>query len=143
MTQVQFNHMENREKITQVIFEVFSFPCLFLRVQIVLALYPNSGTTIVGLDSSVGVSLTQPIYESNAIRHAIQSIQLAKRDIKTYLYKKLDEKGVTYCSRIVTLRGNRCSEVYFNRYQLRPTTCPLLIRPYGFQPNKSWPTNYE
>jgi len=71
MTEASLNPKLNREKMTQIMFEVFNVPCLYVNVQAVLALYSSGMTTGVVIDSGEGITHTVPIYEGYAIPHAI------------------------------------------------------------------------
>jgi len=96
MTEASLNPKLNREKMTQIMFEVFNVPCLYVNVQAVLALYSSGRTTGVVLDSGEGISHTVPIYEGYAIPHAIQKILLAGRDLTEYLREILKERGLNF-----------------------------------------------
>ena len=94
MTEASLNPKNNREKMTQIMFEVFNVPCLYVSVQAVMALYASGRCTGVVLDSGEGVSHTVPIFEGYAIPHAIQKILLAGKDLTAYLKEILMERGL-------------------------------------------------
>jgi actin-related protein len=96
MTEAPLNPKQNREKMTQIMFEVFNVPCLYVSMQGVCSLYASGRTTGVVLDSGDGVSHTVPIYEGFAIPHAIQRIYMAGRDLTSHLKDLLLERGYSF-----------------------------------------------
>ena len=81
ITECPENPRENRERLTQIIFEVFGAPQLYLSMQAVCALYASGRSTGVVLDSGYGVSHTVPIYEGFAIPHAIERMNIGGNDL--------------------------------------------------------------
>jgi len=58
MTEAPLNPRENKERLTQIMFETFNIPQLQVIIQAVCALYASGRTTGVVLDSGDGVSHT-------------------------------------------------------------------------------------
>jgi len=88
-TEVPLSPKTYRERMTQIIFEIFNVHVMYLATQTILSLYASGRTTGLVMDFGDGVSHTMPIFEGCALAHAIFRLDLAGRDLSEYLMKIL------------------------------------------------------
>ncbi|MEE6483790.1 hypothetical protein FKM82_013656 [Ascaphus truei] len=98
LTEAPLNPLQNREKMTEIMFEGFKVPAMYVAVQATLALYASGRTTGIVMDSGDGVTHTVPIYEGYCLPHAVSRLDIAGRDITEYFMRLLLESGHSFVS---------------------------------------------
>ena len=97
LTEAPLNPKANREKMTQIMFETFNVPAMYISIQPLLLLYATAGrATGFMFECGDGVSQAVPIYEGYALQNAIMRLDLGGRDLTEYLMKLLTERGYSF-----------------------------------------------
>jgi len=96
LTEPPMNPDENRERMTQIMFETFEARRFCPVSGAVLALYASGRTTGVVVDSGAGVTSIVPVYNSNPVSNASVRMDLAGDDLTQYMDKILQECRVDY-----------------------------------------------
>ena len=82
LTEAPMNPRLNREKMTQIMFETFNTPAMYVALQAVLALFSGySKGLFCVLESGDGVTTVVPVCNGFAVRHAIQQLDFAGCDL--------------------------------------------------------------
>lgn len=92
LTEAALNPKANRERMTQIMFDTFYVPLMYVSTQAILSLYSSGRTTGIVCDSGDGVTHIVPVYQGYAMPHAILRINLAGRDLTEYLLTLMSER---------------------------------------------------
>ena len=96
LTETSLNPKVNREKMTQIMFETFNTPAMYVATKAVLSLYASGHLTGIVFDSGDAVSYCVPIYNGYALSNDIIHLELAGRDLTDYLMEMLAKKGHSF-----------------------------------------------
>ena len=96
LTEAPLNPQTNREKTTQIMFEKFNVPSLYLAMQPVLALQSSGRFTGTVLDSGDGITYAVPIFDGYAQSDAITRVNVAGRHLTGNLATLLKKRGNSF-----------------------------------------------
>ncbi|KAJ5067138.1 actin-7-related [Anaeramoeba ignava] len=96
LSEVPMNPKSNREKITEIMFEVFHVPSFYISLPGILALYSSGRTTGIVIDIGDGVTYTLPAYEGFILRNHISRANFGGTDLTDYLINILNEKDLFF-----------------------------------------------
>lgn len=94
VTEVILNPKANRERMTQIMFEVFAVPALYVKTQVSLDLLALGKTSGLVVDCGAGVTQVVPICDGFPVIHAIYVFDVAGNEMDSFLCKDLVKLGV-------------------------------------------------
>ncbi|XP_070580853.1 actin-1-like isoform X2 [Ptychodera flava] len=89
LTESPFNPKANREKTTQILFEKFNVPALYIGNTGLLCLFASGRTSGVVVDIGYGVTHIVPVHDKKIVPNTIVKLPVSGRDLDNYLVKKL------------------------------------------------------
>ena len=98
MTQTAFNPDPDKEKMIQIMFEVFNCPAFYVAVQSQLSMYASGKVSGIVFESGDGVSQIVPCYEGYHLPHAVLHLDLGGSDLNNYLMKILAKKSYSFAT---------------------------------------------
>ena len=98
LTEPPLNPEANREKMAQIMFEMFNTPAIYIANQAVLSLYTSGKITGIVMDAGETTCYTVPVYDGFELPHAILHKEIGGRDITDHLQKLLCERGYVFSS---------------------------------------------
>lgn len=96
LTEAPDNSRADRERMTQVMFEVFSAPALAIGNTSVLSLYATGRSTGVVVDSGAGRTHIGPIWEGYSMQHFCRRIDFAGDDMTAEIQQRLRSEGYPF-----------------------------------------------
>lgn len=96
LSEAPMNPAFNREKMIQIMFEVFGVRAFYVTTNSLLRLYSSGLTTGMVLDSGDGVTYAQPIYKGHVVPGATVRSDLAGSALTDYLIDLLRLQGINF-----------------------------------------------
>lgn len=110
LTDPPITNEKSREKMTEMMFENFSVPGLFICSQSVLAIYSTGKTSGMVLESGESKTYFVPIFEGYEFSNSISQFNLGGSDLTAYLIRMLIEKRYTIDTKAKELIVNDIKE---------------------------------
>ncbi|XP_060611901.2 actin-3-like [Anolis sagrei] len=98
LTERPLNFKQSQEKMTQIMFETFNTPAMYVAIQPVLSLYASSRTTGVVLNIRNNYGEIVPIHEGRILPRSLFRFFMCGQDLTDYLLKLLMERGYSFTS---------------------------------------------
>ena len=86
MTEAPLTPKFNREKMTQIMFETFNTPAMYIASQAVLTLYASGNRTGIVLDAGESYCYTVPVYEGSCFSYIRLTLNVTTSEIFLILY---------------------------------------------------------
>ena len=97
LTEAPLTPKANREKMTQMMFETFKVPAMYVAIPAVLSLYATGRTSGIVVDSGFRSTHIVPIYQGYCLPHAVvRNDLIAGSDLTCYMARLLTGRGYSF-----------------------------------------------
>ncbi|ORM42383.1 Actin-2 [Babesia sp. Xinjiang] len=119
LTEPPQNPKLHRERCTQLFFEVFDIPGLYMAPTSLLALYGACRTTGFVVDIGEGIPHAVPVYEGTIVPHAIERLDVGGYDLTSLVMANIEALDSTEYSSRATANEikEKCCKVVMNYEQ--------------------------
>ncbi|XP_037371571.1 actin [Talpa occidentalis] len=93
MTEPPLSTMSDKEKVSQILFETFKVPALFLGNHGVLSLFSSGQTSGTAIESGEGMTYIVPIIEGCPLPQSTMKLDVAGQDLTLYFLQLLTDSG--------------------------------------------------
>ncbi|KYR00978.1 actin-like protein 6A [Tieghemostelium lacteum] len=94
LAEPSFNSRSIREKVSEIMFEKYQVPALFISKNAVLSSFASCKATSLVLDSGGGMTSVVPVHEGYVLKNAIVKSNLAGNRLTEEYYKILNQKNI-------------------------------------------------
>jgi len=126
MAEPSFNTKPLREKSTEILFEKYKIPALFVSKNAVLTSFSSGKATSLVLDSGGGVTSCVPVNDGYVLKKAIVSSTLAGDRLTKEMQLALEKKGVSIKPSFMITR----KEIRPSEFQVKLKDCPNTTASY-------------
>jgi len=96
LTETPSNPKANREKMTQIMFESFEVPAMYVAMQPVLSLISTGRTFGIVFECGDRTSHVVPIHDGYALRYGIEKLEFSGRKLTDNLMKIMSGRGYSF-----------------------------------------------
>lgn len=126
LAESSFNTKPLREKNTELMFEKYKIPALFVSKNAVLTSFSSGKATSLVLDSGGGVTSCVPVNDGYVLKKAIVRSTLAGDRVTSELHRALGKKGVSIKPSFMITR----KEIRPSEFQVKLKDCPNTTASY-------------
>ncbi|EGG15008.1 actin-like protein 6A [Cavenderia fasciculata] len=126
LSEPAYNTRQIRERVSEIMFEKFHTPAVFISNNAVLTSFASCKATSLVVDSGGGVTTIVPVHDGYAIKNAVVKSNLAGNKLTEEYYRILSEKQI----KILPYNLIKKQEIKPGEYSVTPIDMPDLTESF-------------